>query len=227
MVKVDEGDPKQPLLEAPYTKLYSVGTSNGQKITIFLELLKKEYVYRKIDFSTDEQKEPWFINLNPNGRIPVLSDVDSEGNRVTLHETGVILQYLADKYDSKRQYSYDHTDPLWWEQLQWLVFQVASHSPMQGQAHHFVTFAKERNEYGIKRYTDEAKRIFGVYEIRLKQNNGWLVGDRLNIADISAFPWISRSRNFKQTDLSEWPNLAKWVQKISSIPEVVKGQAVE
>lgn len=226
MVKVDEGDPKVGPIEAPYTKLYSVGTSNGQKITIFLQLLKKEYIYRKIDLSTDEQKEPWFIKLNPNGRIPVLSDVDSEGKRITLHETGVILQYLADKYDKERKYSYDHDDPLWWEQLQWLTFQIASHSPMQGQAHHFVSFAKVVNDYGIKRYSDEAKRIYGVYEIRLKENNGWLVGDHLNIADISAYPWVSRSRMFK-TDLSEWPHLAEWVSKISSIPGVSKGQSVE
>ncbi|CCH41228.1 putative glutathione S-transferase [Wickerhamomyces ciferrii] len=225
MVKVDEGDAQLGALEAPYTKLYSVGTSNGQKITIFLELLKKDYIYRKIDFSIDEQKQPWFIELNPNGRIPVLSDVDKDGKRITLHETGVILQYLADKYDTERKYSYDHNDPLWWEQFQWLVFQVASHSPLQGQAHHFVSFAKVDNEYGKKRYTDEAKRIYGVYEIRLKQNNGWLVGDKLNIADISAYPWISRSRLFK-TDLSEWPNLQKWVEKIAAIPEVAKGQSV-
>jgi glutathione S-transferase len=225
MTSIDEGDPAYEQLKAPYVKLYSVGTSNGQKITIFLKLLNLDYHYRKIDFSKDEQKEPWFIKLNPNGRIPVLTHADSEGNLKIFHETGVILQYLADTFDKERKYSYDHSDPLWWEQTQWLTFQVASHSPMQGQAHHFVSFAKVKNEYGIKRYTDEIKRIYGVYEIRLKENNGWLVGDKLNIADISAYPWVSRSRLFNST-LDEWPNVKAWVEKISKLPGVAEGQAV-
>jgi len=227
MSTIDQADPQYPNLTPPYIKLYSVGTSNGQKITIFLELLQKQYIYRKIDFSKNEQKEEWFLKLNPNGRIPVLSDVDSNGKEIHLHETAVILQYLADKYDDERKFSYNHDDPLWFEQLQWLIFQVASHSPMQGQAHHFVSFAKEKNEYGIKRYSDEAKRIFGVYERRLKENKGWLVGNKLNIADVSAYPWISRSKLFGIDDLKEWPNLQKWCEKISNIPQVKKGQAIE
>lgn len=222
---IDEGDPNYEQLEAPYLKLYSVGTSNGKKITIFLSLLNLKYHYRKIDFSKDEQKEPWFIKLNPNGRIPVLTDVDSNGNVRTFHETGVILQWLADNYDTERKYSYDHSDPLWWEQLQWLTFQIASHSPMQGQAHHFVSFAKIKDDYGIKRYTDEARRVYSVFELRLIENNGWLVGDHLNIADISAYPWISRSALFK-TELDEWPNLKKWCEKVSQIEGVKEGESV-
>ncbi|CCH41230.1 putative glutathione S-transferase [Wickerhamomyces ciferrii] len=227
MVKVDEGDPKYGPLEAPYTKLYSFGTSNGKKIFILLRLLGKEdYFYRPMDMEVEmEQKQSWFIKLNPNGRFPVLSEVDSNGKQIILHETGVISQWIADKYDVERKYSYNHDDPLWWEQSQWLTFQVASHSPIQGQTHHFQSFSDVDDEYGKKRFQDELKRIYDVYEKRLTINNGWLVGDHLNIADINAFPWVSRCE-FAKISLDEFPILKKWHDKIAAIPEVQEAMLI-
>ncbi|KAH3677098.1 hypothetical protein WICMUC_001853 [Wickerhamomyces mucosus] len=225
MTLIDEGDPIAPKLEAPYLKLYNSNTSNGQKITIFLNLLKKNHFYRSIDIGdANEQKEPWYIKLNPNGRIPVLTHVNENGEIKTIHETGLILLYLADNFDIENKFSYKAGDKLWYEQLQWLFFQIASHSPLQGQAHHFIKFAKVNNEYGKKRYSDEVKRIYGVYDLRLKENNGWLVGDKLNIADISAFPWISRSHFLGVDSLEEWPYLNEWLNKLKAYDGILEGQ---
>ncbi|KAH3688305.1 hypothetical protein WICPIJ_000713 [Wickerhamomyces pijperi] len=222
-----EHDPKSEQLTAPYLKLYSIGTPNGQKITIYLELLEKayglKYNYRKIDFANNEQKEPWFIKLNPNGKIPTISDVDANGKQTVIFETGAILQYLGETYDTENKYYYSlKNGDLYWDQVKWLTFQVASHAPYQGQANHFRIFAKEKIQYGIDRYTDETKRVFGVYEIRLKENNGWLVGDKLNIADIAAFPWIRNAAKI-DIDLAEFPALKAWVDKIEKIDGIQEG----
>lgn len=226
MTNLDLADPKGTQLKTPYLKLYSVGTPNGQKITILLQLLNLAYSYRKIDLGSNEQKEDWFIKLNPNGRIPTLSDVDAEGKQTVIFETGAILQYLGEKYDKDQKYYYKISSKYYWDQVQWLTFQVASHAPYQGQAAHFVIFAKEKVPYGIKRYVDETRRIFGVYEIRLKQNNGWLVGDHLNIADIAAFPWIRKAELIDIDLAKEFPELKKWVDKIEKIDGVAQGLSV-
>lgn len=222
MATIDEGDPDYPQLQAPYLKLYSLETPNGQKVTLYLELLKVKYHYRKIDITKNTQKEPWFLALNPNGRIPTISDVDAEGKRTTLFETGAILQYLGEKYDKQRKYYYDLSSPYYWDQQKWLVFQVASHAPYQGQANHFLRYAKVDVPYGKERYRAETERVFGVFEIRLKQNNGWLVGDHLNIADIAAFPWIRRY-GFIDIDITQFPELEKWLDKIAAIDGVQAG----
>jgi glutathione S-transferase len=226
MAPIDEGDPDYPKLEPPYLKLYSLGTPNGQKVTLYLELLKLKYHYRHIDISKDTQKEPWFLKLNPNGRIPTLSDVDAQGKRTTLFETGAILQYLGEKYDTERKYYHDLSSPYYWDQVTWLTFQVASHAPYQGQANHFIKFAPEDVPYGKKRYKNETERVFGVFELRLKANNGWLVGEGLNIADIAAYPWIKKY-DFIGIDIAQFPELKKWLDKIDAIPGVQEGLDVK
>lgn len=225
---LDLADPEHPKdLKAPYLKLYSLGTPNGQKATVYLKLLGiDDYVYRRLDIRTNIQKEPWFININPNGRIPTLSDVDANGKQTILFETGAILLYLGEKYDKERKYYYTLGDEHYWDQIKWLTFQIASHAPYQGQANHFQRYAPEKIEYGIKRYKEETERVFGVFEIRLKENNGWLVGDHLNIADIAAFPWI-KNYAYNEIDIDQFPNLKAWVEKIYKIDGVQAGLDVQ
>lgn len=139
-----------------------------------------------------------------------------------LFETAAILLYLGEKYDKDRKYYYPITDPLYWDQIKWLIFNVASHAPYQGQANHFQLFAKEKIPYGIQRYKAETERVFGVFEIRLKENNGWLVGDGLNIADIAAFPWI-RGYEGNEIDINQFPELKKWIDKIEKIDGIQQG----
>lgn len=224
---LDFGDPEHPKdLKSSYLKLYTLETPNGQKATIYLEILGLKYHLRRLDISTNIQKEPWFININPNGRIPTLSDVDSNGEQTILFETAAILLYLGEKYDKDHKYYYPIDHPLYWDQIKWLIFNVASHAPYQGQVHHFLYAAKEKIPYGIQRYKAETERVFGVFEIRLKENNGWLVGDRLNIADIAAWPWI-RKYERSEINIDQFPELKSWIDKIGKIDGVQKGVDVK
>ncbi|ODQ61846.1 hypothetical protein WICANDRAFT_82025 [Wickerhamomyces anomalus NRRL Y-366-8] len=196
---LDLSDPEHPKdLKPPYLKLYSLGSPNGQKISLYLKLLGiEDYYYRQLDIRTNIQKEPWFIAINPNGRVPTLSDVDSQGKQTILFETGAILLYL-----------------------------VASHAPYQGQATQFQHYAPEKIEYGIKRYKGETESVFGVYELRLKENDGWLVGDHFNIADIAAFPWV-RVYAYNDIDIDQFPHLKAWIEKIKIIDGVQAGLDVK
>lgn len=228
MTTIDEGDPLSPQYAAPYLKLYSLATPNGQKVAILVELLKpylkKPFYSTTLDISTNIQKEPWFLKLNLNGRIPTISDVDEKGNITNISESGAILIYLTDKYDVERKFSYGPDHPLYYDELEWVFFQAAGLGPMQGQANHFRVYAPEKVPYGIKRYTDETLRLYGVLEAKLKKTGtGYLVGDKLTIADIMSFPWVLIHERSTGKDLSDFPLLSKWLENIKQIPEVQRG----
>lgn len=203
-------------------KLYTAATPNGHKISIFLEALGLKYDIQSIDISTGEQKSDWFLKLNPNGRIPTL--VDSDRN-ITLSELGAILQYLADTYDTEHKFSYKVGTDLYYKQLELLYFQMAGVGPMQGQCNHFKLFSKEKVPYGIQRYTDETKRLYGVLELYLERNkdNGlYLVGDHLSIADFATFPWANLVHRL-DIDPAQWPLVNKWIESIRALPATAKG----
>lgn len=203
-------------------KLYTAKTPNGIKISIFLELLGLKYDYQLLSIANNGTKEPWFIAKNPNGRIPTLED---KSTGITISESGAILQYLADTYDKDHKYSYKHGTKEYYLQLETLYWQMAGLGPMQGQANHFKLYAPEKIPYGINRYINEAKRLYSVLEIFLKNNekNGpYLVGNHLSISDIASYSW-ARSAERLGISLEEWPLVAKWFKNIDSIPEVQKG----
>ncbi|RLV88224.1 Disulfide-bond oxidoreductase YfcG [Meyerozyma sp. JA9] len=203
-------------------KLYTAKTPNGIKISIFLELLGLKYDYQLLSIANNGTKEPWFIAKNPNGRIPTLED---KSTGITISESGAILQYLADTYDKDHKYSYKHGTKEYYLQLETLYWQMAGLGPMQGQANHFKLYAPEKIPYGINRYINEAKRLYSVLEIFLKNNekNGpYLVGNHLSISDIASYSW-ARSAERLGISLEEWPLVAKWFRNIDSIPEVQKG----
>lgn len=112
----------------PSITLFTWLTANGIKVSITLEELSIPYQVTEVDISTNAQKEPWFIKINPNGRIPAILD---DGQRV--FESGAILLYLADKYDSEGKISYRFGTLEYYEQLSWIMFQVGGVGPMQGE----------------------------------------------------------------------------------------------
>ena len=197
-------------------------TPNGHKVSILLELLGLEYELQELNFAKNEQKEPWFLKLNPNGRIPTI--VDSSTN-TTLSETAAIMQYLVDTYDKENKFSYKVGTPLYYKQLEVLYFQMAGVGPMQGQMGHFKFFAPETIPYGIERYENETKRLYSVVEEYLQRNkaNGpYLVGNHLCIADIAIFTWATKLPRAK-IDINTWPLVAQWFENIASLPEVQIG----
>jgi len=132
------------------------------------------------------------------------------------------MLYLIQKYDTERKISYAPETPEYTEQLSWFMLQAGGLGPMQGQAHHFRIFANARSDYAIERYINETKRLYSVLDSRLKESP-YLAGDKYTIADIAHFTFISDSPIFLEFDLSEWPALKGWVERIKQREGVKKG----
>ncbi|KAJ7254371.1 glutathione S-transferase C-terminal-like protein [Mycena haematopus] len=207
--------------------LYTVGTPNGRKVSVFLEELKAsyglEYEFQKINFSQNEQKEDWFLKLNPNGRIPVI--VDRARDNFAVFETGAILLYLEQYYDKENRFSFDYASKEASEVAQWMFWANAGLGPMMGQAGHFKNAAPEPIPYAQKRYVDESKRLLGVLELRLKDHE-YLVGDRYTIADINAYPWVGAHKFIGIDSLDEFPGVKGWFARIEARETVKAGYAV-
>lgn len=208
--------------QPPYNKLtyYTFGTPNGLKPAIVLEELNLKYTPVTVDISKNAQKEDWFLELNPNGRIPALKDGD-----LRVFESGAIMLYLTDQYDTERKISYPPGTPEHYEMLSWLMFQMGGLGPMQGQATHFRAMAPVRSDYGIKRYTDETKRLFSALESRLSKAE-WLAGDKYTIADIANYSWVRAAPMFLGIELNGWPGLVAWAKRIEGRPAVEKAKNV-
>ena len=182
--------------------LYTSATPNGYKVSIMLEELKLKYKVHKIDLGKQTQKEEWFLQLNPNGRIPVLKD--NENNKV-IFESGAILYYLAIKYnkfflEEKRT-----------EIMQWLMFQMSAIGPMQGQANVFFRYMDEKIPVAISRYQNECRRLYEVLDKQL-QDNKWICGE-YSIADIATWPWI-KIYFWAGIDISNLDNLNRWMHQM-------------
>jgi len=199
--------------------VYTAGTPNGQKVTTFTEELKEAYPdfqveYKAIALAKNEQKEEWFLKINPNGRIPAL--VDPNRDNFAVFETSAILLYLEKHYDPKHIFSWPSTNPkaddLRSEALQWMFFGHGGVGPMQGQANHFVRYAPEEIPYAIKRYKTETKRLYSVLGDRLKDRE-WLVGDKYTIADASLWPWVFYARIADIEDEAVPAQVKAWVKR--------------
>ena len=202
--------------------LYSWNTSNGKKISVMLEELGVEYEFHPINISKDEQFQPEFLKISPNNRIPAIVDTEGpDGEPVSVFESGAILIYLAEKAQSPLL----PTDPRKRIQvLEWLMWQMGGLGPMQGQAHHFRRAAKEQVPYGIKRYTDETNRLYGVLNKQL-EGKDYIVGD-ISIADIACIGWVSRWE-WVDIDWSKYPNLKAWFDRMMARPAVAKGMDIQ
>jgi glutathione S-transferase len=214
------------MTKTPDIHLYTTQTPNGIKISITLEELGLPYTVTKIDISKNTQKEPWFLEINPNGRIPALTDTFSDGKKICLFESGSIQQYLVDQYDTEYKISYPKGTREYHEMLNWLFFLNAGVGPMQGQANHFFRYAPEHIEYGINRYQNETRRLYRVLDDHLKKStSGYLVGDKCTIADIAHWGWVTAAF-WAGIDIDDFPNLKAWDDRMLARPGVEKGRHV-
>ncbi|KAK9489793.1 glutathione transferase [Lipomyces doorenjongii] len=210
----------------PDITLYTAQTPNGIKISIALEELGIPYKVHKIEISKDVQKEPWFLEINPNGRIPAITDTFTDGQKIRLFESGSILEYLAEQYDPDYKISYPRGTREYYETRNWLYFMNAGVGPMQGQANHFNRYAPERIEYGVKRYTNETRRLYGVLNKQLSTSkSGFIVGDHISIVDIAHWGWIA-SAGWAGVDIDEFPHLKAWEERLAARPGVENGRHV-
>lgn len=208
-------------------QLYSLATQNGQKAAIALEELELPYDAHRIDILKGDQRDPEFVRINPNSKIPALLDpVGPGGAPLTIMESGAILHYLAKK--TGRLIPDRPTGES--EALQWLFMQVGSVGPMFGQYGHFVKFARAPEPalaYGRERYGAEVVRLLRVLDARL-DGRDWLLGE-YSVADIATAPWVE-SLDYYQTsgDLHyrAHPNVARWVERFAARPAVQRGKRV-
>lgn len=201
-------------------ELYTDGTPNGHKVSIFLEEAGLPYRFIHIDITKGDQFKPEFLKISPNNKIPAIVDPDGPGGEpIAFFESGAILIYLGEKLgkflstDERTRYV----------TLQWLMFQMGGIGPMLGQAHHFRKYAPEKIPYAIERYTKEAARLYCVLDQRLGESE-YLAGD-YSIADIATFPWI-RWHDLHGQKLEDFPNVERWYNAIAGRPGVKRGMDV-
>jgi GST-like protein len=202
-------------------ELYTWPTPNGHKIHIMLEETGLPYRVHPVDIGAGEQFEPEFLEISPNNKIPAMIDQDGPGGKpFALAESGAMLFYLASKTgkflpkDLRKR----------WEVMQWMMTQMGHVGPMLGQAHHFLQYAPEKIEYAMNRYRNEANRLYGVVEKKLKDSE-WLAGDEDTIADMATMPWM-RAPERQGVDIEQYPALKRWRDRIAARPAVKKAVEV-
>ncbi|KAF2628059.1 glutathione S-transferase [Macroventuria anomochaeta] len=206
--------------------LYTTQTPNGIKISITLEELGLPYKVEKIEINKNTQKEDWFLAINPNGRIPALTDRFTDGQTINLFESGSIMQYLVERYDTEHKISYPKASREWYETNNWLFYQNAGVGPMQGQANHFSRYAPEHIEYGVNRYTNETRRLYSVLDKHLASDKRpYLVGDKCTIADIAHWGWVAAA-GWAGVEIEDFPNLKAWEERMAERSGVEKGRHV-
>jgi GST-like protein len=196
---------------------YFWSTPNGYKIAIMLEELGAPYRVQFIDLSKGEQFAPSFLLVSPNNRIPAILDPDGpDGQPISIFESGAVLQYLGRKFGA----FYPTNERAKAEVDQWLFWQVSGLGPMAGQCNYFRSYAPEKIQSAIDRYTNEVARLYGVMEKRLEDRD-YLAG-AYSIADIASFPWVRNWRSLGQ-DMRKFPQLERWLDRIAKRPAVMRG----
>lgn len=197
--------------------LYTWATPNGYKISVTLEELGLPYTVHPIDIGTGVQKQPDFLKINPNGRIPAI--VDREEGDFPIFESGAIMLYLAEKTGKLMP-----TDRKGRSRVtQWLMFQMAGVGPMQGQANVFFRYFPEKLQPAIDRYQNETRRLYTVLDTQLSRGE-YLAGD-YSIADIANWAWV-RSHAWAGVSVDGLPNLQRWLAAIEQRPAARKGLTV-
>ena len=221
-----------PVGEHPF-QLYSLGTPNGQKVTIMFEELLElgitgaEYDAWFIKIFEGDQFGSGFVSVNPNSKIPAMMD-RSGPEPIRIFESGAMLMHLAEKFG----HFLPKEGAARAEVLSWLFWQVGSAPFMGGGFGHFYHYAPVKIEYAIDRYSMETKRLFDVANNRLKETR-FLGGDDYSIADISAYPWLGniyRGEAYGEAatflSMHEYEAVGRWVAEIDARPGVKRGRLV-
>ena len=194
--------------------LYTAPTPNGWKASIALEELGLPYTAHLVNILEGEQKQPWFIAINPNGRIPVI--VDRAARDFAIFESGAILIYLAEMTGRLLPTDAKGRSLV----LQWLMFQTGGVGPMMGQTNVFFRYFPEKIQPAIDRYQNETKRLLAVLDSHL-QNHEYLASD-YSIADIANWSWV-RTHRWSGIEIDHLPHLRRWVGLIAARPAAAKG----
>ena len=206
-------------------KVWGQGGPNPPKVAFILEEL--DLPYEIIATPLSDIKKPEYLAINPNGRLPSIHDPNTN---LTLWESGAIVEYLIEVYDTKHQFSFAPGTPESYHAKQWLFFQVSGQGPYFGQLGWFLKFHAEQLPSAIERYVNEVNRVVGVLEGWLekqKQEHGdsassdgpWLVGNKYSYADIAFIQWqrvIAMVTAKDQYNLDNFPHVKEWLGKMTS-----------
>ena len=194
--------------------LYTAPTPNGWKASVTLEELGLPYQTRAVNLAKNEQKEPWFLAINPNGRIPAIVDHDCGG--LAVFESGAIMIHLAEKAGRLLPSHVAGRARV----LSWLMFQMGGVGPMMGQANVFYRYFPEKIQPAIDRYQHECRRLFEVLDVRLSGNE-WLAGD-YSIADIANWAWV-RTHKWSGVSVDGLDHLQRWMGQMAARPACQRG----
>lgn len=198
--------------------LYAWNTPNGRKISVALEEMELPYTVTPINILQGQQHESDFLRISPNNKIPAIIDPDGpDGKPISVFESGAILLYLAEKTgkflpaDTRGRVA----------TLEWLMWQMGGFGPMPGQVHHFLGLKSEADRsYGLKRYSEETRRLYGVLDRRLEQVE--FVAGPLSVADFAILGWAWRHERH-QIDLNDYLNVKRWYEVLMARPSVRRG----
>lgn len=203
--------------------LHFVPTPNGHKVSIMLEELGLAYTLVPYDMLAGDHLKPEFRQVNPNGRLPAIVDHEpiDFGEPFAVFESGAILLYLSEKCGG----AFMPADPRRRSLAQqWLMWQMAGFGPMHGQAHHFIRYAPEGQDYGVARYTNEARRLLAVLERRLAVAQ--YLAEEYSVADMATWPWVRATRAIAMT-LDDYPNISRWFAAVGERPAVMRGTEIK
>ncbi|TGD71320.1 glutathione S-transferase [Mangrovimicrobium sediminis] len=203
-------------------ELFYFPSPNGKKISIALEEMELPYTVTPVNILRGEQQAPAFLEISPNNRIPALVDCTANGQRITLFESGAILQYLGRK--SGKLYPSDEAARC--QVDSWLFWQMAGLGPMAGQLSWFLRVSnipdRDERDYGypIHRYRKEVRRLYGVLERQLQGRE--YICDDYSIADISAWTWVDQYHS-QVGELDDFGAIMAWHARIAERPAVLRG----
>lgn len=202
--------------------LYTWNTPNGRKISVALEEMELPYAVHPVNIGKGAQREPDFLKLSPNGRIPAIVDHQGpDGAPVSVFESGAILLYLGEKTGKFLPADLRKRIPV----LEWLMWQMGGFGPIPGQVHHFLMVENEQDRrYGLERYMAETRRLYGVLNRRLEDRD-YVAGD-LSVADFAILGWAWRHERHK-VSFSDFPNVGRWYDRLLARPGVARGLAVK
>ena len=205
---------------------YSANTPNGVKVTIALEALGlirgADYTLKILNLSAGDQKQPDYLAINPNGRIPAIVDHTAAGGDgggdIRVFESGAVLLYLAEKFGGLLP-----EDPAARiEAISWTYFQTGGIGPNMGQA----GYQKRQGNMAVfERFNSESHRLVSVMETVLSRAD-YLAGGMFSIADIMNFGWLNRAPAYMDFDLSPYPGVTAWLERIRAREDVQRGLAI-
>lgn len=199
-------------------ELHTWNTPNGRKISVALEEMALPYKVIPVPIGKGAQFEPDFLAISPNNKIPAIVDPDGpDGKSISVFESGAILLYLGEKTGKFLPKPLAERVPV----MEWLMWQMGGFGPMPGQVHHFIALEDEaQRAYGLKRFSEETRRLYGVLDRRLADRE--FVADALSVADFAIIGWAWRHERHK-VQLGDFPNVERWYTQLMARPGVKRG----